>query len=138
MDIKYLIGEVAARHHIKLEADDPLFALVTVNELVLQEFADRVDSQLRTALAEFIDATGKLESRAGLALAQHVKHAATLARQGFQQDISSASAQLRETLHRTQAAQTRPFVIRWIAVGISSGLLLFICGVIAGKAGLMP
>jgi hypothetical protein len=138
MDIKYLIGEVAARHNMRVEADDPVFALVTVNQLVLREVADRSEAQLRTALAEFIDAAAKLQNGAGQTLAQHVKHAAAQARQGFQQDVTSASAQLRETLHRTHVAQTRAFVIRWTAVGILGGLLLFICGVIVGKTGLIP
>ena len=36
-DVNALIGEVAARHGITLRPDDPAFALVTVNQLVLEQ-----------------------------------------------------------------------------------------------------
>ena len=138
MDIKHLIGEIAARHHIRVEPDDPLFALVTANELMLQEAGERSEAQFRAALAEFLDAAEKLEADTGRALAGHVKQAATQARQSFRNDITAASAQLRESLRKTTAAQTQPFMIRWAAVGLLCGALLFICGVIVGKAGVIP
>ena len=36
-DRKRMIGEVAARHGIRLEEDDPAFLLVTLAELAMQE-----------------------------------------------------------------------------------------------------
>src|SRR6266404_2798062 len=100
MDIKHLIGEIAARHHMRVEPDDPLFALVTANELVLQEIGERSEAQLRAALAEFIDAAAKLETDAGRVLASHVKQSAAQARQSFRNDITTASVQLRETIYK--------------------------------------
>jgi histidinol dehydrogenase len=138
MDIKHLIGEIAARHHMRVEADDPVFALVTANELILQEAGERSEAQLRAALAEFIDTAEKLETDAGRVLASQIKQAAAQARQSFRNDITAASAQLRETLHKISAEQTQPSMIRWAAVGLLCGTLLFTCGVIVGKAGLIP
>jgi hypothetical protein len=37
LDTKALIGEVAARHGVTLKPDDPAFALVTLNHLVLEQ-----------------------------------------------------------------------------------------------------
>lgn len=39
IDQKQLIGQVAAKNGIRLEPDDPAFALVTLNEAVLQHTA---------------------------------------------------------------------------------------------------
>ena len=44
MDRKRIIGEVAARHGVLLEEDDPAFLLVTIAEIAL-----------RDAQAEFLD-----------------------------------------------------------------------------------
>src|SRR4051794_16435075 len=37
MDRKRIIGEVAARHGVRLEEDDPAFMLVTIAELALKD-----------------------------------------------------------------------------------------------------
>ena len=42
-DVMALIGEVAARHGITLRPDDPVFALVTVNQLVLEQTMNGTD-----------------------------------------------------------------------------------------------
>ena len=36
-DVKQLIGEVAAQNGIRVEPNDPLFALVTMNKIVLDQ-----------------------------------------------------------------------------------------------------
>jgi hypothetical protein len=138
MDIKSLIGEVAARHNIRLEPDDPMFALVTLNQVVLQEAADRSEARLRSALAEFIDAADKLEGRAGRALAENIKGASAHAHQILRTEVASVGARLSESLHRAQTTQTRPLIVRWMAVGILCALLIFFCGVIVGKTTLIP
>ena len=48
MDVEVLIGEVARRHNILISPDDPIFATVTLNELVLAHVLE----QQRQALAE--------------------------------------------------------------------------------------
>lgn len=40
-DMKQMISEVAAENGIRIEPGDPLFALVTLNRLVLEESAQR-------------------------------------------------------------------------------------------------
>ena len=43
-DIQRLIAEVSARHRIRVEPDDPALALVTLNQLVLEESVGRYSS----------------------------------------------------------------------------------------------
>ena len=138
MDVKTLIGEVAARHNIRLEPDDPMFALLTLNRIVLQEAADRSEAQLRASLADFMATIEKLEGRAGRVLAENVKAASARAQQSLRNDLASAGSRLDEALRRAQIAHTRPYVVRWTAVGILCALLMFVCGVIVGRTALMP
>ena len=42
MDRKRIIGEVAARHGVLLEEDDPAFLLVTIAEIALRDAQSRV------------------------------------------------------------------------------------------------
>jgi hypothetical protein len=37
IDPKYIIAEVAARHGVKIDADDPMMAIVSLNQLALME-----------------------------------------------------------------------------------------------------
>ncbi len=43
MDKKEIIEEVAKRHHIILDETDPIFAVVTANELIHNEFLNKID-----------------------------------------------------------------------------------------------
>jgi len=56
MDTQHVIGEVAKRHGVLLTEHDPVFALVTLNELLVGELLGRVQAtvdgaQDRTAVA---------------------------------------------------------------------------------------
>jgi hypothetical protein len=63
LDVKWLIGEVAARNGIRVESWDPAFALVTLNELVLEEIARRLTEEVHSGIAEFTEAVQKTEAR---------------------------------------------------------------------------
>lgn len=73
LDVKRLIGEVATQNGIRLEPDDPAFALVTLNQLVLEETSKRLFDHVSTTLAQFTESLSKGEHLAGRALAQEVK-----------------------------------------------------------------
>jgi hypothetical protein len=63
MDRKRVIGEVAARHGVRLEKDDPAFILVTIAELTLkdaqQEFLAASSLQIQ-AFEKALDRTQRL------------------------------------------------------------------------------
>ena len=58
-DVKRLIAEVAARNGIRIDPEDPAFCLVTLNQLVLEEAADKFVEEIRTATGEFQSAVGR-------------------------------------------------------------------------------
>ena len=75
-DMKQMISEVAAENGIRIEPGDPLFALVTLNRLVLEESAQRFHDHTDKLLAVFEVSIQKAEKRAGTTLAQMVKESA--------------------------------------------------------------
>ena len=131
-DVKQLIGEVAAQNGIRVEPDDPLFALVTMNKIVLDQATREFQEQLQTRIAEFHTSMEKAERRAGIMLAQKVKESADLMRQVLQNDIHIAGLKAREIVHLVNEAHLRPALIRWSAVGLVAGALLFGGGIWLG------
>ena len=132
MDQKQLIGHVAAKNGIRLEPDDPAFALVTLNEAVLQDASIALTQEVRQVLNSFTESLAKTEHRAGKALAQDVKTAAAELRRELNSDIEKASLNANELVMKVSAANARPAIIKWAAVGLLAAVLLFLCGVIAG------
>ena len=47
LDVQRLIGAVAARHGILLKPDDAAFALVTMNQLILEETVEELLETVR-------------------------------------------------------------------------------------------
>ena len=132
LDVKRLIGEVAARNGIRVESWDPAFALVTLNELVLEEIARRLTEELHAGIKEFTDAVQKTEARAGKLLAQQVKEAAAELRKELQRDIEGARLRASEIVLDVHRAHRRPAVIRWGAAGLIAGVGLFGSGLWIG------
>jgi hypothetical protein len=52
-DVKRLISEVAAQNGIRVEPDDPLFALVTINRIVLEEATQKLQDQIQARISNF-------------------------------------------------------------------------------------
>ena len=132
IDIQRLIAEVAARHNLFLKADDPAIALVTMNQLILDAVIESVHQQVRVTIAEFHASMQKAEKRAGSMLAQTVKESAVQMQQGLQSDIHTAGLKAREIVHLINEAHRRPALIRWSAIGLVAGVLLFGGGVWLG------
>ncbi len=92
IDIKRLIAEVAARDGIRVEPGDPAFALVTLNQLMLEDAAEQIREHIRAGVAEFTEAVRKTEARAGRLLAEEVKDAAAELRRELEQDIENRAS----------------------------------------------
>jgi hypothetical protein len=69
-DIDRLIAAVASRHHILLKPDDAAFALVTLNQLVLEDSIKEFAGHIRTATTEFLSSFERVQEHAGAALAK--------------------------------------------------------------------
>ena len=58
-DREALIAEVAKRHKILLDPDDPAFALITINEIVLSRAIAIVEAKLDAMEQQFAQISGK-------------------------------------------------------------------------------
>jgi hypothetical protein len=132
IDVQRLIAEVAARHNLFLKSDDPAIALVTMNQLILDAAIEAVNEQIRVTIAEFQASIQKAEKRAGSMLAQTVRESTVQMQQGLQNDIHAAGLKAREIVHLVNEAHRRPALIRWAALGLVGGVLLFGGGVWLG------
>ena len=132
IDQRQLIGEVAAKNGIRLEPDDPAFALVTLNEAVLQDASTALTHEIRQVLNSFAESLARTEHRAGKALAQDVKTAAAELRRELNSDIEKASLKADELVMKVSAANAHPAIVKWAAVGSLAALLLFLCGMVVG------
>jgi hypothetical protein len=132
IDVHRLIGEVAARDGIRVEPGDPAFALVTLNQLVLEDAVKQIEQHIHAGIAEFTDAVHKTEDRAGRILADEVKAAAAELRMELQRDIESAQVGAKEIVCEIRRAHTRAALIRWGAIGVLSAATMFGTGLWIG------
>jgi hypothetical protein len=132
LDAKRLAAEVSTRSGIRVESSDPAFALVTLNQLVLEEVAKQLTDEIRSGIAEFSDGAQKTEKRAGKVLAQEVKEAAAELRREMQRDIESARLNAASMVGQVDQAHRRSGLVRWGAAGLISAVFLFICGLWIG------
>src|SRR3954452_14292537 len=123
-DVKRLIAEVTAQNGIRLEPNDPAFTLVTLNQLVLDETANRLLGQVSATLAQFAESLSKGEHLAGKTLAQEVKAAVLEARKEWAAEFQAVQSGAVADLGRTHQAQ-----LRWLAAGVFLGLMLTLAGI---------
>jgi hypothetical protein len=133
LDVQRIIGAVAARHGILLKPDDAAFALVTINQLVLEEFMAELLEQVRHAMADFDEVAAHVQTRAGSLVASEVKDATGAIRHALEGDIAAAGKQAREFVIEVHRAHSRAALEKWVAVGVVCSLLLFVVGVFVGK-----
>lgn len=133
IDHKRLVGEMAARYGVRLDENDPALAIISLNQLVLEEAAQGICEQLQRRIAEFEASAQRVETRAGAVLAQQVKQSAVDLRRELHADVRAASLKSRELLHQIHEAHRRPVLLRWAAIGVIFGFILFLCGVWIGR-----
>jgi len=131
-DIKTIIGAIAARHGLFFKPSDPAFAIVTINEMLVEWIADEFLEKIDRRLKEFETSFAQLQGRAGKLLAQDVKDAAGEIRNELQRDIESARLNASEFVNRIEGAHARRGAARWVAVGVACGACLFLAGFCCG------
>jgi hypothetical protein len=132
LDLKQLAAKVSAEHRIRVDPDDPIMAVVTLNRLVLEQAANEIVEGVRAATREFEQAAEQVQRRAGSLLAQRVRECVAVLRQEVSKDVGNASSQARETIETVVRPQHRPTLERWVVIGLLSGAVLFGCGVWLG------
>ena len=81
IDLKRLAAEVSAQHGIRIDPDDPMMAVVTLNRLVFEQAVAQVLDRVQSAVRDFEAATEKVQVRAGGVLAQEVRECAVVLRE---------------------------------------------------------
>jgi Transcriptional activator TraM len=132
-DVKGLIAEVAARHGIALRPDDPVFALVTVNQLVLEQTMIELIGRTQQMTNEFDQAATRLQARAGIVLAAEVRKAGAEIRQALRQDITAAGIRPRQSAEEIERVQSGPFSCWRLSAGLIAALALFVMGILVGR-----
>jgi len=131
LDFKRIAAEVTARHGICVKPDDPLMAAATLLELVLEDSAKKFTGELRSVLAELATAAERVQARSGAVLAQQFKEATAALKREIN-DGHWSTANGRAPARQAQRSATREIPLKWLAAGSISGLLLFVCGFLAG------
>lgn len=131
-EIKRLAAEVSLQHGIRIDPDDPMMAVVTLNRLVLENILTEGLASVRAAAEEFNQAAERVQVRAGSVVGQEVRECVGVIREELQKDIDEArlhACELVEELHRVQS---RWSIVQWTATGILGGAVLFIGGFFSG------
>lgn len=131
-EIKRLAAEVSLQHGIRIDPDDPMMAVVTLNRLVLENILTEGLIPIRAAAEEINQAAERVQVRAGSTVAQEVRECVAAIRGELQKDINEARLHACELVEELHQVQSRWSVVRWIATAILGGAILFIGGFFSG------
>ncbi len=133
LDMKQLAAKVSVEHGIRVDPDDPIMAVVTLNRLVLEQAANEIVEEVRSATREFEQAAESVQLRAGGLLAQRVRECVGVLRQEMVKDIGKDSTRARKSIGKVGRTDESHAVRRWVAIGLLSALAMFGCGVWLGS-----
>jgi hypothetical protein len=136
LEISRLIAEVKEKDDVRILPGDPAFALVTLNQLTLEDLANRLTAGVHAGIVEFNETLQRTEARAGAALAQQVKASAAALRQEIQKDIDAASLNAAEAVRLINRAHTRNLLICCGLLLVAAMLAMFGAGVWVGAHGI--
>ena len=132
VDVKRIVGELASRHGIRLDVNDPAISIVLVNRLVLEHSADDLVAGVRASMHDFEEAVRKVQTRAGQLVAAEFNDRVGAIRSELQRDIALAGARANEIVYRAEQANRHPVMLRWAVVGTLAALALFLMGLWIG------
>jgi hypothetical protein len=138
LDQRELIGELARRYAIHIDDNDPAFAIVVLNRLVLEHAMDELGEAIGRRIAEFETSVLRVEQRAGKILALEFSEAATRLRSELRSDIDGAGLKAAHLVYLVDQAHKRPTLVRWLSAGLVSAAILFIAGVWIGVQCVKP
>jgi hypothetical protein len=129
IDVKRLAAEVSVQHGIRLDPDDPIMAVVTLNQLVFEQSVNAVVERVASAVRELEQAADKVQARAGIVLAQEVRDCVASLRREMLKDMETASTSRPTNSGDLGDVLSMVVVRKWIAVGFLFALGLFSAGV---------
>jgi hypothetical protein len=132
IDLKRLAAEVSIQHGIRIDPDDPMMAVMTLNRLVFEAAVAQVLERVQAAVADFEAAAGKVQVRAGGALAQEVRESGIAMRQEVAKMLEEfrRAGLPRRTGNEYKNRQRGER--KWLAIGLVVALALFVVGIWVG------
>ena len=133
VDVKRIIGDVAARHGVRLDDDDPLVVALTANAVALEDVAQVLLAEVRRVTDELQKVAVELPDEASAVLREAATEAAATVRRDLSEDIQGAGLKARAIVDAVHRAHARPAATRWLSLGLASGAALFVLGVVLGR-----
>ena len=131
IDLKRLAAEVSVQHGIRIDPDDPMMAVVTLNRLVFEQAVAHVLDRVQSAVQDFEAATEKVQVRAGGVLAQEVRDSVVVLRD----EIAKAASKFSSDARTIRAKRTSIIDVpkpAWLVACLALALMLFALGVWMG------
>jgi hypothetical protein len=127
LELKKLAAEVSAEHGIRIDPDDPMMAVMTMNRLVFGQAVERAVKQLQASADEIDRAAACIQVRAGSALAQELKECSASLEKQMRAVINDFVA--RTQTNGPRFGLTNP---RRVTIAILIGVLLLLLGASIG------
>ncbi len=125
-DPKFVIGEVAARHGIKIDANDPMMAVVTMNELAMVQAITPVIDRIEAVGPAFEEVILKVHRRAGRLLSDEVSQAAAIVRAEIQRDIEKARLDASQLILDVQQANKQTLRLVWFVMSLIFAMVVIL------------
>ena len=129
IDLKRLAAEVSVQHGIRVDPDDPMMAVVTLNRLVFEQAVDQVLERIQTSVRDFETAADKVQVRAGAVLAQEVRDSGLVMRQEIGKLLTDFRRVEPEGQNGIPGGGSGK---QWLLKGLSLALVLFALGIWVG------
>src|SRR3954463_6897380 len=97
-DFKKLAAEVSVQHGIRIDPDDPIMAVVTLNRLVIERAMSDASNLISAATQEFNCAVERVQIRAGSVLAHEVRESVAAIGAELQRDVDRLRLDARELI----------------------------------------
>lgn len=133
INVKKIIGEIAGRHGVLIEENDPLMVALTANGAVLDALANELLSELHRASARLEGVSLNLPADIGAILIEAAEQASTSVRKALESDIEGAGLKARAIVDAVYRAQSRTAMWIWITTGLLTGAALFGTGLFVGR-----
>jgi hypothetical protein len=131
IDLKGLAAEVSAQHGIRMDSDDPMMAVVTLNRLVFEQAIAHVLESVQASVREFETAADKVQVRAGGVLAQEIRDCGLELRQAVGKVFEDFRRVEPNGQNSNGGCLTRADR-KWLVMGLALALLLFCLGIWVG------
>jgi hypothetical protein len=131
IDLKRLAAEVSVQHGIRVDPDDPMMAVVTLNRLVFEQAVSQVLERVQASVRDFETAADKVQVRAGGALAQEIRDCGVELRQ----EVGKVFEDFRRVEPNGQNINGGCLCRadrKWLVMGLAIALLLFCLGIWVG------